>query len=94
MGNVYQADFCVAPVGAANDLSVAAYPSLNNLRAGFDTHYRIVYRNMGTAPASGTISFAYENNRLNFLTASQTIAVQTPNTLSFDFADLAHWKIG
>lgn len=88
MGNTQTADFCVAPVGVVNDLEVGLYPSLNNPRPGFETHYRIVYRNKGTAVSNGSIHFEYNNNKLSLVTASPFVSSQTANTLTFDFANL------
>lgn len=88
LNNTYLANFCITPMGQVNELIIEAYPSLNDLRPGFDTNYHIVYKNMGTTILSGTIDFEYNNNKINFLTASQTVASQTPNKLTFDFANL------
>jgi uncharacterized repeat protein (TIGR01451 family) len=88
LNNSHVADFCVTPTGPVNDLAVSVYPSTNDLRPGFDTHYRIVYRNTGTTALSGTVNFEYNNNKINFQDASQTVSSQTANTLGFDFANL------
>ncbi|MEO7978893.1 T9SS type A sorting domain-containing protein [Flavobacterium sp.] len=88
MNNKYSADFCIAPVGQINDLNVSLYPSQNDIRPGFGTQYRIVYRNMGTTTSNGSVKFEYNNNKLSLLTATQTASSQTANTLTFDYADL------
>lgn len=88
MNNKYSADFCISPVSQINDLSVSLYPSQNEIRPGFGTQYHIVYRNMGTTTASGTVKFEYNNNKLSLQTSTQTISSQTANTLSFDFTNL------
>ncbi|HEU4789286.1 MAG TPA: T9SS type A sorting domain-containing protein [Flavobacterium sp.] len=86
--NTYLADFCITPIGEINDLNVSLYPSLNDVRPGFGTYYRIVYRNIGTTTSSGTVKFEYNNNKLSFLTATENVSSQTANTLTFDFANL------
>nr|WP_315255735.1 T9SS type A sorting domain-containing protein [uncultured Flavobacterium sp.] len=88
MNNTYLADFCIAPISEINDLNVSLYPSLNDLRPGFATHYRIVYRNIGTTTSSGTVKFEYNNNKLSFITATENVSSQTANTLVFDFTNL------
>lgn len=88
MNNSYLADFCITPIGEINDFNVSLYPSINDLRPGFGTHYRIVYRNNGTTTSSGTIKFEYNNNKLSFLTATENVSSQTANTLAFDFTNL------
>ncbi|AWI24974.1 T9SS type A sorting domain-containing protein [Flavobacterium pallidum] len=87
VNNNYTADFCVAPTSTVTDLNVAVYPR-NDLRAGFYTYYRIVYRNMGTAIASGSINFEFDGTKLGFNYASETLSAQTANTLTFDFTGL------
>ncbi|SDI45065.1 T9SS type A sorting domain-containing protein [Winogradskyella thalassocola] len=81
-------DFCIEPIANKNDLNISVYPSTNEPRPGFDTSYRLVYRNIGTTQLSGSVSFEFDNSKLNFLNASETIASQTTNILTFDFTDL------
>lgn len=88
IGNTATIDFCIEPTGVFNDLNISIYPSINDPRPGFDTIYQIVYTNVGTTQLSGSVSFEYDNSKLNFLSASETIASQTANTLTFDFTDL------
>jgi uncharacterized repeat protein (TIGR01451 family) len=87
MNNSYLADFCIAPIGEINDLNVSLYPS-TEVRPGFGTHYRIVYRNNGTTVSNGTVKFEYDNNKLSFLNATENISSQTAKTITFAFADL------
>lgn len=87
MNNAQVANFCITPLSTVNDLSIAVYPSLD-LRAGFPTTYKIVYRNMGTTTLSGTVEFEYNNAKLSLLYSSQTIISQTPNKLTYNFTNL------
>jgi uncharacterized repeat protein (TIGR01451 family) len=87
LNNTALADFCVAPVGIVNDLDISLYP-LNTPRPGFPTSYRVVYRNKGTTALNGTINFEYNNNKMSFISANQTVSAQTNNTLTFDFTNL------
>ena len=88
LNNAQVANFCITPASIVNDLSIAIYPSLNDLRPGFGTHYRIFYRNMGTTTMSGTIDYEYDNSKLNFLNADQSVTSQTANKLTFSFTNL------
>lgn len=92
MNNAYVADFCVLPVGTVNDLAISVYP-LDTPRPGFHTGYRIVYSNKGTTTLNGTVDFEFNNNKMSFLTSSQSIASQTANTLTFGFTDLHPFEI-
>ncbi len=88
LGNTDYIDFCITPNGTFNDLSVGVYPILDEPRPGFDTLYQIVYKNEGTTVLNGDISFQFDDAKLNFLYASQTISSQTTNTLTFDYSNL------
>lgn len=87
-GNTDTVDFCIQPNGVHNDLNIVVYPSINVPRPGFDTTYRIVYNNIGTTQLSGDVSFEFDDTKLQFLNASETITTQTSNTLTFGFTDL------
>ena len=88
VGNIDTVDFCIESSASINSLFVSVYPSLNNPRPGFNTTYQIVYNNIGTTQLSGSVFFEFDDSKLNFLNASETIASQTANTLTFDFIDL------
>lgn len=88
LGNNDNINFCIVPTVAINDLNISFYPLANNPRPGFNTGYRIVYKNAGTTQLSGTVTFEFDGSKLNFLNATETIATQTTNTLTFDFTAL------
>ena len=87
-GNVESMDFCITPSGIFNDLQISIYPSQNNPRPGFSTTYHLLYNNIGTTQLNGSVTFEFDNSKLNFLNASETITSQTANTLTFDFTGL------
>ena len=88
IGNVDTINFCVIPISSVNDLNISIYPSINDPRPGFDTTYQLVYNNIGTTQLSGSVSFEFDDSKLQFLTASETVTSPTANTLNFDFTDL------
>lgn len=87
VGNEETADFCVTSINPTNDVSVSIYP-LFSARPGFDTSYAIVYKNTGTTIQSGDITFEYDNSKMQFLTANETISSSTSNSLTFNYVDL------
>ncbi|MEH1009439.1 T9SS type A sorting domain-containing protein [Winogradskyella sp. ECml5-4] len=87
-GNTDMVDFCFMSIGEIDDLKISIYPSQNDPRPGFDTSYQLVFKNNGTTQISGSVSFEFNDSKLNFLNASETVASQTANTLSFDFTNL------
>ena len=88
IGNTETDDFCIEPISTINNLNITVYPSENDPRPGFDTTYRIVYRNVGTTQLNGDVILEFDNTKLNFLNASETVTSQTANTLTFNFTDL------
>ncbi len=88
LGNTDTIDFCIEPAGVYNDLNISVYPSINDPRPGFDTTYQLVYKNVGTTQLSGSVSFEFDDTKLQFLNASETVTSQTVNTLNFDFTGL------
>ncbi|WP_296382883.1 T9SS type A sorting domain-containing protein [Winogradskyella sp.] len=87
-GNSDNINFCIEPIAAINDLNISAYSILFEPRPGFDTSYRIVYKNVGTTQLTGSVTFEFDGSKLNFLTASEVVSSQTANMLTFDFTDL------
>ena len=80
-------DFCVSPNGVHPDLEVSLIP-LVPARPGFDAVYKIVYRNAGTEIQSGTLSFNFEDDKTDLVSAVPEALSQSVNLLSWDFAGL------
>lgn len=85
--NTYTATFCVAPNQTINDVNISLIP-INQARPGFNTRYQVVYTNVGTTRLNGDISVTFNDTKLSFLNASETINTQTSNSLSFNYANL------
>jgi len=88
IGNTDTIDFCIEPTTFHDDLNITIYSSQNDPRPGFNTTYQLVYNNIGTTQLSGSVSFEFNELKLNFLNANETVASQTANTLTFDFVNL------
>lgn len=92
-GNVDSADFCIAPIGEVNDLEISAYP-LSNARPGFESSYRIVYKNVGTTIVNnGLITFDYDFSKMNFISANEAIYAETSGSVAFEYNDLDPFEI-
>jgi hypothetical protein len=87
IGQTDTVNFCLQPTQSIDDLQVKIYP-LQQARPGFNSTYRIVVYNNGTNPLSGTVAFIYNNNKLNFISASQAVQSQTINSRVFSFDNL------
>ncbi|MEX2350436.1 MAG: T9SS type A sorting domain-containing protein [Flavobacteriaceae bacterium] len=86
-------DFCITPDGTHPDLEVVIAP-IGGARPGFPSIYKIVYRNKGNQVISLTngIEFAFDDDHMNFTSASQTPDTQIMGLLSWDYANLLPYE--
>lgn len=80
-------NFCIAPNGIHNDLEVIILPT-ENARPGFDSEYKIIFKNKGTHTQGGTINVTFDDTVIDFVTSSVALASQALNTLSWNFTNL------
>ncbi len=86
-GTTQTANFCLIPNGVHSDVEITILP-LSNARPGFDSHYKIVYKNVGNQIHSGTISFDFDDAIFDVVTTSPTVLSQNGNTLNWMFSNL------
>jgi hypothetical protein len=89
---LFTQDFCIAPNGTHNDLEVSVIPYWD-ARPGFNSTYQIVYKNTGTTTQSGSVSFYFDDDIMDFVSANPAIAGQGINSLSWNFTNLAPFEI-
>jgi len=87
-GNASTIDFCIEPLATTDDLNVTIIPPIDEPRPGFDTSYQIIYSNIGTTQLSGDITFQFNDSKIQFLNASETVSSQTTNALTFNYSNL------
>ncbi len=80
-------DFCFDANQTINDANISIY-SLTEARPGFDASYQIIYNNIGTTSLDGSVVFEFDNTKLTFLNATETVNSQTSNTLAFNYTNL------
>ncbi|MGE8556247.1 MAG: DUF7619 domain-containing protein [Chryseobacterium jejuense] len=85
--NTEYKDFCVTANGLHKDLEIKIIP-LDQPRPGFETRYKIIYFNKGTATLSGSIQLEYPQNQVAYFTATATPDVTTTNTLTWNYVAL------
>ncbi|WP_040474022.1 T9SS type A sorting domain-containing protein [Flavobacterium frigoris] len=83
----YSQDFCVTPNGIHNDLEVVILP-LIPARPGFDTTYKIIYKNKGNTSQSGSVSLTFNDAVLDYVSATPVFDNQITNKLSWDYMNL------
>ena len=80
-------NFCVTANGVHNDLEISIVPIMPE-PPGFNSKYKIIYKNKGTNTQSGTVILSYEGNKMYLVTATPNITSQASNTLSWNFSNL------
>jgi len=80
-------DFCITPVAIHNDLEITLIP-LEVARPGFDSKYKLVYKNKGNVVQSGTVNLTFEDIVLDVVVSNPIVSSQNTNSLSWNFSDL------
>lgn len=82
-------NFCITADGVHPDLEIVIAPLLP-ARPGFEATYKIVYRNKGNQTLSQTdgVNFFYQDNFMDFVSATETPDSQAEGQLSWDYTDL------
>ena len=79
--------FAIQPIPGIKDLVINAIP-LTVARPGFNVSYKILYKNIGTAPVtSGEILFK-KDARLNFISSVPAISSSNGDTLKWSYSNL------
>lgn len=81
----YSQNFCVTPNGVHHDLEVVVVP-IGVARPGFDTKYKIKYKNKGTVSETATLVFNFNDAVLDYV--SSTLVPTSVSTASLS------WNIG
>ncbi|WP_291133233.1 DUF7619 domain-containing protein [Flavobacterium sp. UBA7682] len=80
-------NYCITANGSHNDLEVVILPILI-ARPGFDATYKIIYKNKGNQMQTGSLSFEFENDYIDFVSASPMVSNQSENILSWNYSNL------
>ncbi len=81
-------DICVTPNNTFNDLEVLIIP-IEDAVPGFNSLYKVVYKNKGDSVISGSVSFTYDDDHLmTFVSANPSADTEISNTLTWNFTDL------
>lgn len=80
-------DFCLTAIGTHNDLEAIILP-IGPARPGFNSQYKIIYKNKGTAAQSGSINMYYDDSILQLVSANPAISSQGADSLNWNFTNL------
>lgn len=80
-------DFCITANGVHPDLEITLL-LLNRARPGFDSIFKIVYKNKGNTTQSGSVNLVFDDAVLDLIVANPITTTQTTNNLSWNFTNL------
>ena len=80
-------DFCISPNGVHNDLSVELIP-ITKAKPGFDSQYKIKYKNKGTQTQSGSVNLTFQDAVQDVVATNPTATTSVINTLTWSFSNL------
>jgi len=80
-------DFCLAPKGEYKDLEVVFIP-LERAFPGFDTDYKLVYKNKGNKVLSGDLFLHFQDSIMDLVSAVPPPDIQTQDSLRWNYTDL------
>ncbi|WP_269222828.1 T9SS type A sorting domain-containing protein [Flavobacterium sp. IMCC34518] len=80
-------DFCITANGVHPDLEITLIP-LEVARPGFDSKYKLVYKNKGNVAQSGTVNLSFDDAVLDVVVSNPIVSSQNTNSLSWNFSDL------
>jgi uncharacterized repeat protein (TIGR01451 family) len=80
-------NFCVTADGVHPDLEIILV-QISSAVPGFDTSYKLVYRNKGNQTASGSINVTFDDAKTDFVSSSQIIDNQALNSLLWNYSNL------
>jgi hypothetical protein len=84
-------NFCISPNGNYPDLEVVLLP-ISQARPGFDSQYRIVFKNKGNIAQSGAITLTYNDAVMDHVSSSPNFNSQATNTYTWNFTNLQPYE--
>lgn len=85
--NVSNQSFCLSANGVHPDLEIVVSP-ISPARPGFDATYEIVYKNKGNQALSGNVTLAFDDSRMDLVTAAPAADTQAANSLEWAYTGL------
>ena len=80
-------DFCVTANGVHHDVEVVLIPTVP-ARPGFDTTYKLVYRNKGNQIENGSISLTFDDARLDYVLSNPVFNSSAVNNFTWNYTNL------
>ncbi|MFN8339852.1 MAG: T9SS type A sorting domain-containing protein [Saprospiraceae bacterium] len=81
-------DFCITPRGVISKTNITVIPLSPPARPGFDASFKIVWENVGNQIESGTLNFTYDEQLLDYISATQTADQVADGIVIWNFSNL------
>ena len=85
--NTANQSFCLSANGMHPDVEVVV-TAIGPTRPGFDSHYKIVYKNKGNQSLSGTIQLLFEDAKMDLVAATPVAASELGSQLNWNYSSL------
>jgi len=83
-----QVDFCLTANQIVEDLNITILP-INQARPGFQSHYKLVIKNIGTEIINGiSAEFTFDNTKQSYVSAIPNETSTTTNSLNFSLGTI------
>jgi len=83
----FNQDFCVTANGVKLDVEIILLPT-TPARPGFDSTYKLVYRNKGNQVENGTVSLTFDDARLDFVSSNPVYNNSSLNNFTWNYSSL------
>ncbi|MDI1316592.1 T9SS type A sorting domain-containing protein [Flavobacterium sp.] len=84
-------NFCITPNGTHQDVETWIVPIIG-ARPGFDSRYKIFYKNKGNTVISGSLNFGFEDNYMDFIMSTPVPNSQAFSLLTWTYVNLAPFE--
>ena len=65
---------------------------VNNARPGFDSRYKLFFKNKGNQVQTGTVTVSFNDNVLDLISSNPVQSSQVSNELIYDFSNLLSYN--
>jgi len=80
-------NFCITSNGVHPDVEVVIVP-IGSARPGFDALYKVIYKNKGNQTLSGDVVFTYNDDVLDYVSASDATSETGTGSLTWNYTNL------
>ncbi len=84
----FEKNFCLNANGVHSDVEVVLIPTIIPPRPGFDSSYKIIYRNKGNQVSDGILTLAFNDAILDYVSSSLVVTNQSEGLFTWNYSNL------